>query len=243
MIRPVQEHRALNTFRHLCRCALNFKTLEFRTVWVEFPDIEALCIKIGAKPTGRRVKPGHEEAGPQPLYTFPVIHDPSTDRVVSGSLEIARYLEDAYPDKPRLFPCGTSTLQAAFQAAFSGSIHPLAWLYPAVYAKLRPESRKYFRTTRETWLRKPLEDLNDENYVEKFKANLDVVDRWFPANREAGPYVMGETASYADLIIVAALSALKNLLGEENELWTGVAVWNDGRWKGLMDSLEQYARD
>ncbi|KAJ8699426.1 hypothetical protein PTI98_002541 [Pleurotus ostreatus] len=50
-----------NTWR--VRYALNIKGIPYQTVWVEYPDIEAVCKKIGASPTG-------EEA---PHYTLPVI--------------------------------------------------------------------------------------------------------------------------------------------------------------------------
>ncbi|KAL0961286.1 hypothetical protein HGRIS_006246 [Hohenbuehelia grisea] len=48
-----------NTLR--ARFALNYKGLPFKTVYVEFPDIEKVCKKIGAAPTS--LKPNGD-----PLY-------------------------------------------------------------------------------------------------------------------------------------------------------------------------------
>jgi hypothetical protein len=52
----------------LFRYALNFKGIPHKTVFLEYLEIEPLCKKIGAKPTG--------ESSTQ--YTLPVIYDPAT---------------------------------------------------------------------------------------------------------------------------------------------------------------------
>ncbi|KZP02399.1 hypothetical protein FIBSPDRAFT_808778, partial [Athelia psychrophila] len=39
------------------RLALNIKGLPYRTVWVEYPDIEQLCKKIGAAKTNSAAAP------------------------------------------------------------------------------------------------------------------------------------------------------------------------------------------
>ncbi|PSR72266.1 hypothetical protein PHLCEN_2v11858 [Hermanssonia centrifuga] len=94
------------------RYSLNYKGLPYRTEWVEYPDIEVLCIRIGAPPTS--TKHG------RPRYTLPVIYDPSTNSVISDSVDIAKYLDETYPDTPKLLPAGTE----AFQAMFLDSVWP-----------------------------------------------------------------------------------------------------------------------
>ena len=37
-------------------------------------------------------------------YTVPVIYDPATKRVIKDSFEIAKYLDEQYPDRPTLLP-------------------------------------------------------------------------------------------------------------------------------------------
>ena len=72
----------------LGRYVLNIKRIPYKTVWVEYPDIKPLCLKIGASPA---------ESLPDgsPLYTLPVIYDPNTQTPVSDSAAIARYLDKA----------------------------------------------------------------------------------------------------------------------------------------------------
>ena len=80
------------------RYTLNIKGIPYKTIWVEFPDVKALCQKIGAAPTL-----------PLPdgtmMYTLPTLYDPNTKTAVSDSAAIARYLDRAYPHAgPTLVP-------------------------------------------------------------------------------------------------------------------------------------------
>ncbi|EEB93892.1 hypothetical protein MPER_07394 [Moniliophthora perniciosa FA553] len=92
------------------RYALNYKGLEYQTKWIEFPDIESTCKKLGVPPTKTR-RDG------SPWYTLPAIYDPSTGVALVDSLRIAEYLEKQYPDKPSLIPSGTLALHTAFNEA------------------------------------------------------------------------------------------------------------------------------
>jgi hypothetical protein len=78
---------------------LNYKGLAYKTEWIEYPDIADLCKKIGAEPTMIR-KDG------RPYYSLPVIQDPKTGAVISDSARIAEYLDETYPDTPKVFPAG-----------------------------------------------------------------------------------------------------------------------------------------
>ncbi|KAI0682851.1 hypothetical protein BC835DRAFT_807562, partial [Cytidiella melzeri] len=62
-----------NTWR--TRYALNYKGIPYRTEWVEYPDIEPLCKKIGGSATAKK-EDGRDH------YTLPMIYDPSTGEVV-----------------------------------------------------------------------------------------------------------------------------------------------------------------
>lgn len=79
--------------------SLQLKGIPFKTEWVEYPDIEPLCKRIGALPTSKKTD-GRDH------YTLPTIFDPSTGRAISDSLPIALYLDQTYPDSPghSLFP-------------------------------------------------------------------------------------------------------------------------------------------
>jgi hypothetical protein len=92
------------------RFVLNYKRILYRTIWVEYPDIEPLCKAIGAAPT----------AGGG--YTLPVLRDPNTGVVVSDSWAIAKHLDAHFPERVVIAP-GTDGLQHAFQALVWNTIH------------------------------------------------------------------------------------------------------------------------
>ena len=83
------------------RYTLNIKGIPYKTIWVEFPDVKALCQKIGAAPT----LPLPDDTM---MYTLPTIYDPNTKAIVSESAAIVRYVEKTFPDfKPTLVPSET----------------------------------------------------------------------------------------------------------------------------------------
>jgi len=218
------------------RYSLNYKGIPYKTEWVEFPDIEALCIKIGAKHT--RLK---RDGSGRPLYTLPVIHDPRHG-VIADSAAIAEYLDSAYPTHV-LFPNGTKALQLAFESTLVANISgvwPVAVL--ANYSVLNSRSQEFYRRTREVENGKKLEELAPpgpvrEKFWNELKGGLEVIDGWL--KKEDG-YVMGETISYADFVVAARFIWMRTVFGEQSSEWKDLATWNGGRWERLLKSLEQY---
>jgi len=220
------------------RLSLSVKGLQYKTVWVEFPEIESVCKKIGAKPTSATA----------PHYTLPVIHDPSTNSVISNSIEIARYLDATYPATTPLFPPRSAALQEAFQSAFRSTVImstlPSIMLH-LICINLNPTSETHYRTTREAKLGRKLEDLSppgpqrDEHWKEAEKT-FGVVESWLAANGEEKPFVMGDMISYADVTIAGFLLCLKKLLGPESQEWKGIAGWHGGRWGAFIDNFSKY---
>ena len=154
------------------RFCLNMKGLPYKTVWVEYPDIETLCKKIGSTPTFTR-------RSREPLYSLPVIYDPNTKSVVSDSGAIARYLDRTYPDTRTLIPAEADALTAAFGAALWTVFNPdtdlVAIIMPAAFAQLREKSRPYFRETREKNLGRTMEAMlesADDAQWEKVRASF-----------------------------------------------------------------------
>ena len=115
----------------LLRYTLNIKGIPYRTVWVEYPDIKPLCLKIGAAAT-EKLPDG------SPLYTLPVIFDPNTSKAIADSAAIARYLDVTYPTHvPRLIPEDMDALHAAFQDRLGES--PMAYVRRIRLQKVRAE--------------------------------------------------------------------------------------------------------
>ncbi|KAJ7222192.1 hypothetical protein GGX14DRAFT_175374, partial [Mycena pura] len=222
------------------RYALNFKGLAYRTVWVEYPDIEAFCKSIGAEPTMIR-KNG------TPYYSLPVIQDPNTEKIISDSARIAEYLDSTYPDTPKIVPVGTHTLQKTFMVAYDAATAPLIpYIMPAVATILRPKSEEYFVRTREASFGKKLVDMTPTGEAHKaawkeVEAGFGKVDRWLnEGSNEGAPFVMGDRISFADFMIAGELQWCVKAFGEDSDLWQDMMVWHGGRWAKLFNALKKY---
>ena len=94
------------------RFILNYKRLRYRTIWVEFPDVEPTLRALGAPPSARR-------PDGRSVYTLPVIVDPTPAQagaspvILSNATTIAEYLETRYPARA-VFPEGSRALQTLF---------------------------------------------------------------------------------------------------------------------------------
>ena len=217
---------------------MNYKNIPYRTEWVEYPDIEPLSKNLGIKPTGK--KPDGT-----PFYTLPAIHDPSTGTFLAESFLIAEYLEDTYPT-PSIFPHGTKSLQHAFQNSIGEKLAFVRYfMLPCVLPKLGTQrSEEYFSRTKELSLGRPLKILEGAEKAKewaKFKDVMSNIDECIAKTDAKGPFVMGDTVSWADFFISAFLMYLKSILGEDSEEWKEVASWNEGRWKILLHALGDQA--
>jgi glutathione S-transferase len=73
----------------------------------------------------------------------------------------------------------------------------------------------------------------------KVQAAFDTIDGWM--SKSPGPYVMGETVTFADFVIVGMLFTAEVSFGADSQEWKDIATWNNGRWAALKKSLEKYA--
>ena len=228
-----------------CRYTLNIKGIPYKTVWVEYPDIKPLCLKIGAS-AAESLPDG------SPLYTLPVIYDPNTQTPVSDSAAIARYLDKTYPDTPRVIPPETDALHAAFQAAFTATLfqgqHFAALGLPAAHALLNERSAVYFRATREAVLGK-LEELapkgseKRKKHWEGFRAIFHTFATWLEADGRREKLFFageGEKIVYADIVVAGALRCFHTGFGDESEEWQDMLTWDGGRWKRFAEAFEKY---
>jgi glutathione S-transferase len=224
----------------LVRYVLNFKKLPYKTVSLEYPDVEGEFKKFEipastTKPDGT------------PLYTCPSIIDKVTKTAVTDSYKITEYLDKQYPDSPRAIPKGTEALQAAFYDQFWQLVGPVfPFILPHVPALLNPPSAEYFEKSRAAYFGKPLSELapKGEEAVEKWKKvqeAFDTLHGWL--SKSSGPYFMGETVTFADFVVAASLKCLRICLGPDSKEWKEIMERNDGRWEAFWDSLEQYASE
>lgn len=216
------------------RFSLNYKGLSHKTEWVEFPDIEPLCKKLGLPPT--RVPP----TGP-PNYTLPAIYDPNTKKYVVESAAIARYLDETYPETPLLFPPGTAALQTAFiDIAWPSIGLPLYFsIMGTTTKKLNPSSAEFFRRTREQAFGQTMEALaSDENW-QAWVAGLGKVKSALESGNPTGKrFLMGDRITFADFQIASALIWIKVA---DDKAWEKVSSLHNGLWKTFLDSLVQYS--
>ncbi|KAF8500716.1 hypothetical protein BU17DRAFT_72045 [Hysterangium stoloniferum] len=247
-------YRGWNPLPARTRYCLNFKGLSFKTVWLEYPDIEPTLRSIGASPTMKW-------PDGRPFYTVPVISDEShlTDNgeatVVSDSWAIAKYLDETYPDtgSHRLFPDGTMALQMLSQVyihknLYLGSLARI--LAPHLTPLLSETSQKYYRETREMFFRASLEELcprdsakwkegwSNTQQVTKClavdNAAFDTIATFLNQNGSGNEIlVMGVRPSYIDFVLVSYLDLLAILLPDQ---WEVVKTWNGGRWAKIREA-------
>jgi glutathione S-transferase len=124
------------------------------------------------------------------------------EHVVSDSWAIAKYLEEAYPDRPSLFGGAAAIPLARFINWWADMqlIVPLLRLIAAdIHDHLDEKDRAYFRETREKRLKATLEQAaaNRETAVAEFRQSLDPL-RYMLRDQ---PFIGGETPRYADYIV------------------------------------------
>ncbi|TRM60478.1 hypothetical protein BD626DRAFT_505495 [Schizophyllum amplum] len=220
------------------RYALNYKGLPFQTIWVEYPDIEAKCKEIGAEPTGTR--------DGKPLYTFPVIHDPSTAHIISDSQKISQYLDEAYPDTPKLFPEGSQAKQThIFKELVQNAPRWRLLVMPVMIHILNDASKPYFRTTREKMLGGKLEEVTPRGgeraaTMNALKATFTTFMARLDESGRDTPYLLGAAPCYVDFVVASFLQWVKLSMGEDGDVWTAIRELEDGRLIKYLEDLSAY---
>ncbi|KIK96338.1 hypothetical protein PAXRUDRAFT_32446 [Paxillus rubicundulus Ve08.2h10] len=214
------------------RFALSYKNLPFETVWVEFPDIATKMKEIGASPN----------KGPDgsDLYTVPVLSDPNTGALITDSWVIVEYLDQTYPEKS-VFPHSSSGLIDAFDAAFSGAWQPaLKFVFLRASQILDEPSAQYFIRTKQEFFREKIDEFSPEGpkrnaHWADIEKCFDTTKTWY--DRSSGKWLMGDTFSYADILVACSLLCLKRIFREEE--WKRVFSWHDGKWEKLLADVEK----
>lgn len=169
----------------------------------------------------------------------PVLVD--SDKTITDSWEIARYLETAYPDRPSLFGSSVGEAEALFIKFWcEQTIHPIVFrlILPDIYQRIHEKDKGYFRSSREKRFGMALEEIalpTDEAIPALGKALLPL--RLTLARQ---PYISGAGPSFADYIVFAVfqfarvMSPIK-LLAPEDPIY----AWRDR----LLHAFDGYARN
>ncbi|PKS04892.1 hypothetical protein jhhlp_008256, partial [Lomentospora prolificans] len=189
------------------RLLLNYKGIPYKTVFLEFPDIEPTLQGLGLVPdeaaAARKIK-----------YTVPAIHHVPTNTYIMDSKPISEFIESTYPDSP--VPL-TSELGSKIEDKARATVGPVFFtsVMPREMGILSPRAQEYFRRTREAWLGHPLEDLLDpEKEEEAWKsvdADLRAVGELLLTNKADGPFVLGSRPSYTDFFIAGSLQSARTV--------------------------------
>ena len=128
------------------------------------------------------------------------------EKTISGSQEIADYLERQYPNEASLFAeYPASALTMFVKSWVEDVLHPAIAriILPDVHSQLHPKDKAYFRTTREKAWGMTLEDfyVGREAHVQALQAVLAPL-RHTLAHQD---FLAGEAPSYADHIVFGAL--------------------------------------
>ncbi|KAJ3533356.1 hypothetical protein NMY22_g7366 [Coprinellus aureogranulatus] len=238
---------SLNPWR--IRLALAYKGLPFRTEWVEYPDIASVLQKHNIGPT-------ETHADGSPYYSLPAILDVNdttgeVKKAMADSFPIAQYLDEAYPDTPRLIPEGTLEDQKAFATGFLRTIFPLlVIIVKLTHPKLNEYGREHFSIARardlyqvfkvdrlEDW---PWSSEDQAKWWADAKKALDALDEKLAKTDDKGPWYLGDQISFADLVIASCFIWVQVILGEESAKWKEVKTWNGGRWNRYLEAVAEW---
>lgn len=227
------------------RLCLAHKGLKHKTEWLEYPAISGVSKANGIAPTGAL----HDG---RPLYTIPAIVDNADDgekprTALADSFEIAKYLDRAYPDTPRVIPEGPAAelFQAQFTTHFRDIafvplapifvIHALEWLNPPSKEYLMHEKAKEYGLQTMLDIR-PTSKGQEEQIWEKCREGWSTMDReYYSKTDETGPWLLGDKISFGDFVVVGALTCFSRFFGEDSEGWKKFKEWDNGRWGKLYD--------
>ncbi|CAI7672781.1 unnamed protein product [Penicillium crustosum] len=182
------------------RLMLNYKNIPYKTIFLEFPDIEPTLRSLGLV------------LGGESKYTVPAIQHVPTNTYIMDSLPIAQFLESTYPDPP--VPLA-SDLGREIETKARGVLGKAIYssVMPREVRILSPRSQEYFRRTREAALGHRLEDLLDGDKEEQVWDGvgdaMGAIGELMRVNKADGPFVLGARPSYTDFFIAGSLQSVR----------------------------------
>ncbi|KAF4617475.1 hypothetical protein D9613_006286 [Agrocybe pediades] len=243
---PSSSRLSISSPCYTVKCILNLKGLPFEVKWTEYPDIKPLYEKNG-------VAPASWNPDGSPRYTLPLLYDKTSNRYISESFEIAKYLETTCGDQvPSVFPSNTASLHAAFNDACRAGVAPnIQIFFTVIWKSLNPESVDFYDKARQKATGKPLAEIAPTPEIEaqhwaKYKEFYGKMEGWYAqgnATGTEGPFLMGDIPSWSDFLVGGHLAVLRAGWGEDSEKWKDLRTWHSGRWAKLSDALRKYEGD
>ncbi|KAL0569186.1 hypothetical protein V5O48_012784 [Marasmius crinis-equi] len=225
--------RSLFTLDQLLRFTLNYKKLPFEIVHVPVHELLATAKSAGAPPTSK-----YPDGSPR--YTVPFIRDSHTGKTISDSFLIAEYLDEAYPDTPKVIPTGTRVLQKVFDETVTPKLGPLVPLYIPIM--LDYSSEVVLETLKKRFGAFP-PPLTDEQRAENWKKAEVSFNALEPVyGTTGGVFVTGDKPVWADFALAGVLASVKIAFGEESEEWKRTSKWIGERVGKVVDEAMGYER-
>ncbi|KAJ3513524.1 hypothetical protein NMY22_g15015 [Coprinellus aureogranulatus] len=235
------------------RLSLNYKGIPYNTQWVEYPEIEPILKKHGIPPT--KTKPDGT-----PGYTVPAILDVDDESGavkanIAESFAIAKYLDEAYPDTPKLLPDDEAKAeeQGKLNDTFLSLVFPtLVILCKDTLPLLNEGSQGAFSRVRARdfhaiYKTEKLEDVpltveHRQELWSKAKGCFDALDTRLKelADKNGGPWYEGGKPTFADFVIGGYLLWVVKVCGEGSKEWSDLKQWNEGRWAKIVEKLGSY---
>lgn len=133
----------------------------------------------------------------------PVIRDGET--VVSDSWTIAGYLDEAYPDRPRLIDGPQALALTSFVRQWAQvTLSPIIMrtIMPELFAAVAEKDKAYFRESREQRLGRRIEEIRTP--IETAKADMKAALHPMRLTLAGQPFLCGATPAFADYIVMGA---------------------------------------
>ncbi|KAG0330126.1 hypothetical protein BGZ99_007989 [Dissophora globulifera] len=242
------------------RMALNFKNVAYSTTWVPFPDVAQVRRALDMDAC-RKFGDGTN------FYTLPILIDSDTNSKIGDSFDIAVYLQTKYPNSgsgnlfppqkldfvfdqgvPLLIPLSDqkesgygeySQFNTSVDEAFSNHVGLMAHNFPFDPVNMEASRAEFIRRAGlKSWDDFDIQGEKREKLKESLRLMLGDLGKLFLRDT-SGPFLLGEQASYADLIVGGWLRMMRVTL-PENE-WEEVRGWHGGIFGRLYDGLEKYA--
>ena len=133
----------------------------------------------------------------------PVILD--GQKILSGSWNIAEYLEGKHPEEPSLFGGSSAKAAIRFIESWTDTVLMngiLPFIIMDLFNHLDQKDREYFRTSREQRLGLTLEQFGAtrESKIKSFQQSLGPLNRTFKDQ----PFIGGDQPNYGDYIVFGA---------------------------------------